>query len=68
MPDSKGSDGRVIKVSLAERYRTLIKWVKESMQRNPADHGAIADVVYLYYGDQAESERTTLIAKHADPV
>ena len=66
-PDNiKGADGRVIKVSLAERYRTLIKWVKESMKRNPADHGAIADVVYLYYGDQAESERTTLIAKHAD--
>ena len=50
---------------MAERYRTLIKWVKESMKRNPADHGAIADVVYLYYGDEAESERTTLIAKHA---
>lgn len=66
-PDNiKGSDGRVIKVSLAERYSTLIKWVKESMKRNPADHGAIADVVYLYYGDEAESERKTLIAKHAD--
>ena len=67
-PDNiKGADGRVIKVSLAERYRTLIKWVKESMQRNPADHGAIADVVYLYYGDKAESERTTLIAAHTEP-
>jgi hypothetical protein len=63
-PDNiKGADGRVIKVTLGTRYKTLLKWVAASMERNPTDYGgAVADVVYLYY-DDSEPDRVTFISR-----